>query len=155
GYTTSLLASRPWSGTTVMLSLVHSNRPTALCAADGASAAAFDASLAESHICGAGEENTVSPVDETSSDPPFLPALVDSPVVRRPNRSRATAGFCAAARVLTTSTSWKPEERAVMRRSTPGSTSGYVAVSPDRTGAGSRVGQVSSTRLSPPPSPRP
>ena len=58
----------------------------------------------------------------------------------------------ARARDLTTSTCENPVVLARTCRSTPGYTSGYTAVSPDSTGAGSAAGQVIDSEPGPSPS---
>ncbi len=100
---------------------------------------------AESHSAGVGAEKTGAPVTlSVAVRFPARPVASLSRVVLTRSRSARTAGFAAAAAFLTTSTSLKPPSAdAVIRRSTPGSTSRYVAVGPARTGDGRVVGHHS------------
>src|SRR6266508_72016 len=77
---------------------------------------------AESHINGAGATNTARPCSSRASAPPPAVATTVRSFVDRPNLTVRSAGFAAAALVLTTSTSAKPLAVAVTRRSTSGST---------------------------------
>src|SRR6266542_2743829 len=106
------------------------------------------ASTVESHAIGAPIRNTGLPAASTTAAVPgAAPSLTAGQVPDVRNRSWASRGSRAASRVLTTSTSEKPVRSARTRRSTPGSTSAYVAVSPDSVGAGSAPGQDSPKRF--------
>src|SRR2546429_1609953 len=68
--------------------------------------------------------------------PAATPLSSRSCVEPSPNRIALSAGLPAAAALLITSTSCRPLTVAVMARSTPGKTSGYVAVEPESVGSG-------------------
>ncbi|WP_188279528.1 hypothetical protein [Streptomyces sp. CBMA29] len=99
--------------------------------------------MPESHMIGCGAAKTSPPVVvSVAVRPPSAVRATSRPSVTTPKVSCVSAGFRAAAAVLSTSSSWKPSVSARIRRSTSGRTFLYVAVSPSSVGAGSADGQV-------------
>ncbi len=98
----------------------------------------------ESHICGVGASNTALPApSSTASRPPCAVSLTAIPSAASSSRNDFSSGFAAASALFTTSNCVKPSTCAPIRRSTPGNTSAYVAVSPDTTGLGNADGHDS------------
>ena len=101
---------------------------------------------AESHASACGAVKTARPVRSRAVRLPAASAVTVTPVVAVVSLRVVSAGSVAAARVWTTSTSEKPPYgSAVTWRSTSGSTPGYVAVGPDRVGAGRVIGNDSAS----------
>src|SRR5215472_9595334 len=140
-------ASMPWSGVTVSVP-PESEALAGACSTEGPGPLDPEPPAAESHTRGAETSKASPPSESVAITFPAEPALSVNPGADSPRLN--VVRFAAACALFTTSARSAPWSEAVTCRSTPGTTPGYVAVSPDTVGAGSApAGHV--TASVPPP----